>query len=376
MVELGKANILLLFLNLFQIYLDESNNVKSTECDCPRGAFKCSHAACVFVYGIWNLSRTDVECSWKKRKTTSLSQMSIEEMFPPTKQGYECLIRKPNQEDRAELYSQLRQYGRFTGLCWLMSPEPQPPKQLAVPTIEEIIFSEEFMSLPTDNEQIEYLKSKVAVDLDTVKKISSLTSGQRNNPSWHLVRKGRLTASNFGCVLNAKRTTPSLIKRLLGEYDISRVKAVAWGITNEEEAIKAFQEKTQLQVVETGVWLDESGVLGASPDGLVGEDHVLEVKCPYTQRNQTLEESLKHKTFCLKQTENRVYELKRDHVYWHQVQGQIYMTQRNFCHFVVWTTTWCVVIEIPKDPAWEVNLGKLTDFYFKQIFPKIVEGEL
>ena len=27
------------------------------------------------------------------------------------------------------------------------------------------------MSFPTDNEQIEYLKSKVAVDLDTVKKL-------------------------------------------------------------------------------------------------------------------------------------------------------------------------------------------------------------
>ena len=190
------------------------------------------------------------------------------------------------------------------------------------------------------------------------------------------VRKGRLTASNFGCVLNAKRTTPSLIKRLLGEYDISRVKAVAWGVTNEEEAIKAFEEKTKLQVIETGVWLDESGVLGASPDGLVGEDHVVEVKCPYTHRNQTLDESLKHKTFCLKQVDNGKYELKRDHVYWHQVQGQIYLTQRNFCYFIVWTTTWCVVIEIPKDPAWGVNLRKITEFYFTQIFPKIVEGEL
>ena len=124
------------------------------------------------------------------------------------------------------------------------------------------------------------------------------------------------------------------------------------------------------------MWLDESGVLGASPDGLVGEDHVVEVKCPYTYRNQTLDESLKHKTFCVKQVENGKYELKRDHVYWHQVQGQIYLTQRNFCYFVVWTTTWCVVIEIPKDPAWGVNLRKLTEFYFTQIFPKIAEGEL
>jgi len=40
-----------------------------------------------------------------------------------------------------------------------------------------------------------------------------------------------------------------------------------------------------VKVVDTGVWLDESGVLGASPDGLVGEDHVLEAKCSYTFRN-------------------------------------------------------------------------------------------
>lgn len=296
-------------------------------------------------------------------------------MFPPTKPAYQSLSRTPNAEDRAELFLQLQQYGKFTGLCWLMSPEPQSKKQLPIPTIEELIFSEEFLAQPTDGEQVDFIKSKVAVDTETARNISLLTAGQRNNPTWHIVRKGRLTASNFGSVLTAKRTTPSLIKRLLGEYDISRVKAVAWGVTNESEAVKAFEGEKNLQVVETGVWLHESGVLGASPDGLVGQDHVLEVKCPYTQRSQTLEESLKHKTFCLVQNEGK-YELKRDHVYWHQVQGQLYLTKRNFCFFVVWTTTWCVIVEIPKDPEWEVNLNKLADFYFRQLFPKIVEGEL
>ena len=46
--------------------------------------------------------------------------------------------------------------------------------------------------------------------------------------------------SNFSSVLKAKRITPSLLKRLLGEYDLSRVKAVQWGGNNEEEAIKAL----------------------------------------------------------------------------------------------------------------------------------------
>ena len=39
---------------------------------------------------------------------------------------------------------------------------------------------------------------------------------------------GQLTAINFGSFINANRVTPSLIKRLLVEYDISLVKAVAW----------------------------------------------------------------------------------------------------------------------------------------------------
>ena len=33
--------------------------------------------------------------------------------------------------------------------------------------------------------------------------VAVLTKGQRNNPFWSVVRKGRITASNFGIVLNA-----------------------------------------------------------------------------------------------------------------------------------------------------------------------------
>ena len=178
-------------------------------------------------------------------------------------------------------------------------------------------FSEEFLTLSTAAEQLEFIRRKLKVERGIVNEISSLTVGQRNNPSWHLVRKWRLTASNFGSVIDAKRVTPSLIKRLLGEYDISWLKAVAWGVTNE--------------VVETGVWLDESGVLGASPDRLVGEDHVLEAKCSYTLRNASIEGALKSETFCLEKNKDGSYSLKRNHVYWHQVQGQMYLELLLFC---------------------------------------------
>ena len=96
--------------------------IKSTECEYPCGEFKCSHAAALFIYGIHNLSRMDVECRWKRKRVEKTTQ-SAAEMFPAPK-DYQPLSRKPNNSDRAWLYNELRQYGKFTGLCWLMRPEP------------------------------------------------------------------------------------------------------------------------------------------------------------------------------------------------------------------------------------------------------------
>ncbi|XP_020625581.1 uncharacterized protein LOC110062973 [Orbicella faveolata] len=84
------------------VCLDNEHAIRSSECECPRGKFnECSHAAAFFIHGIYNLSRTDVDCNWKKRKAnTPLSWQAVEEMFPPTKQ-YSCLSRNPTQSDRS-----------------------------------------------------------------------------------------------------------------------------------------------------------------------------------------------------------------------------------------------------------------------------------
>ena len=162
-----------------------------------------------------------------------------------------------------------------------------------------------------------------------------------------MIRRGRLTASNFGSVLNAKRVTPSLTKRLLGEYDLSRVKAVQYEVYNESDAINTFRLKTGLDVGETGVWLHHSGVLGASPDGLVGEDSVLEAKCPYTHRDLTIEEAI-----------------KTSRLYWHQVQGHLFLTKRKKCYFVVWTLKDFVVLEIQRDDKYTCKSCRLILYIF------------
>lgn len=146
---------------------------------------------------------------------------------------------------------------------------------------------------------------------------------------------------------------------------------------NEGEAIKAFTLRTGKTVKETGIWFNSSGILGASPDGIVDDETVLEVKCPYTEQNVTIEEAVKSKTFSLEKSESgQGYVLKKDHVYWHQVQGEMYFPRRKFCYFVVWTTKDVAILLIQRDNTWARNIPRLTQFYNDHLFPRVVEGEL
>ena len=82
-------------------------------------------------------------------------------------------------------------------------------------------------------------------------------------------------------------------------------------------------------------------------DGLVDEDSVLEAKCPYTERNMTIEEAVNTSpNFCLEKTEGFI--LKKKHVCWHQIEVEMYFSHRKFCYFVIWTTKAVVVCKNKK----------------------------
>ena len=82
-------------------------------------------------------------------------------------------------------------------------------------------------------------------------------------------------------MLKRKKITPVFVTSLCEAKDLSGVKAIQYGIQNEENGINAFEEESGMEVIQSGLWLSESGVLGATPDGLVGETDLVEVKCPY-----------------------------------------------------------------------------------------------
>ncbi|XP_049416267.1 uncharacterized protein LOC125878853 [Epinephelus fuscoguttatus] len=309
----------------------------STQCECPQGDYKCSHAAALAIFAVHNISRTDTATQWKKPKAAKRTH-HVEELFPPLSKSYNPLTREPTAKDRAWLRNRLS--SRFSGFSWLLSPEPEEePYTLATLSVSKIV--------------------------------ESVATGQHNNPKWHLLRKGRLTASNFGAVLKAKRVTASLLARVMGEQQaLDGVLSIQWGTMNEKEGIKAFTTAIQMPVEESGLWLSRSGVLGASPGGLVGSSAVLEVKCPYGTREMTITEALAIKGFCVSK-EGDSYHLRDDHPYWHQVQGQLHLTGRQTCYFVVWTTKDTAIIPIARDESWQPKLVHLEDFFKAHMLPKL-----
>ena len=243
---------------------------------------------------------------------------------------------------------------------------------LLVPSIEEIIFSEGYLN--ADDKEM-YLSSKCLVSHERILDIAAATIGQHKNECWLIARKTRITASKFGIVLNAckrNKFPPSLFKSLVDGYDMHRALAVQWGKNNERTALQKFIESTGFQVTETGLWLHESGFFGASPDGLIGEDSVLEIKCPYQMRNGNIKKFVTEKKYFFHYEEDEVV-VDVNHIYYHQIQGQLYLTGRKQCYFFVWTPHDFEALLINKDLQWAENITILKDFYLNKFIPALLK---
>ncbi|XP_062613222.1 uncharacterized protein LOC134274994 isoform X1 [Saccostrea cucullata] len=375
-----------------QIFLEseDSGLMKSSTCECPMGQYKCHHVAAALLFGYKRASKTDIKCSWLKHPKSAppKTTKTMEELYPPKQPGYRALKRDVNAEDRLFLFDQLGQLGRFTAMHWILSKEPEVQK-FPVSLVQDLLMSEEYLTAECKSA---YLRSKLVVSQETVIQTAWLTIGQRENAIWQAVRKMRFTASNFGQIIGAirrNRLTASLKKKLLSSYNLEKRASIQWGLTHERTAIEEYSKIGEVTVLETGIWLHESGTLGASPDGFIqGESKckphlqvkgqvtrtpdIIEVKCPFSAKSMTVSDACANiKDFYLVSDSDGGLHLRTNHDYWNQVQGQLYLTGTQCCDFVVWTPLDLQVVRIMKDPAWEININNMIEFYFDAFLPSL-----
>lgn len=90
------------------------------------------------------------------------------------------------------------------------------------------------------------------------------------------------TASNFYAVCTRKDSTPcdALVKRLLQPKGFTTA-ATEHGKQHESVALQLYATEKETVVQPCGLFIDlKHGFLAATPDGLVGTDRIVEVKCP------------------------------------------------------------------------------------------------
>lgn len=117
----------------------------------------------------------------------------------------------------------------------------------------------------------------------------------QGSPEWFLQRLGKVTASRLADVVAKTKTGESasratyraelVAERLTGKQAESFTNAaMKWGTECEPLARAAYEAERGVFVVETGMIHHPTiAMSGASPDGLVMDDGLLEIKCPETK---------------------------------------------------------------------------------------------
>ena len=170
---------------------------------------------------------------------------------------------------------------------------------------------------------------------------------EQRTDEWYAIRKGKMTASNADTIIANGKGLETYIYNLMAEYYSSAEKEnyinadMQRGIDLEPEAKIEFQFYTGLDIKEVGcVELNE--YILASPDGLIGDDGLIEIKCP----NDSI-------YFKLLLSNN----IKPEYIA--QMQMQMYVTDRQYCYFVSYNPNFEKSLYIKKINRDEEMIDKL-----------------
>ena len=198
---------------------------------------------------------------------------------------------------------------------------------------------------------------------------------EQRTEEWYAIRLGRVTASRVADVIAKTKTgygasranymAELICERLTGTKGEPFVSsAMMWGTETEPQARAAYEAKLGDLVTEVGFVPHASlGGSGASPDGLVDVDGLVEIKCPQTAT---------HMDTLLTETVPAKYVT--------QMQWQMACTGRKWCDFVSYDPRLpermqLFVKRVPRDDVFIEQLEREITSFIKEMDEKIAKLE-
>ena len=230
---------------------------------------------------------------------------------------------------------------------------------------------------------------KYKVPDEQIQIIEQDTRGQSSNDRWFQERKNRLTASNFHPILsrqyNKHKWTP-LVKQLLYSANFLDSIDCQYGREQESPSIVDYIKKRKVDdnidvsVKESGlVIMPSSPFLAASPDGIVFEngcEGLLEIKNLSKFRSLRIYEAIdrakKEKKVFPLEVVNGIKRLKKRNPHYTQIQGQLLVTGKNWCDYILRTQVDCHIERITADKEFHERLHKRLNYFFMNcLLPEI-----
>lgn len=186
---------------------------------------------------------------------------------------------------------------------------------------------------------------------------------EQRTKEWFEVRWGRATASRFADIMAVGRAGQPLASRknYLSQLVIERLTeppteddgykspAMEWGIQYEPTAVLEYEMQTGNSVGNAFFEKHPKLMAGASPDGYIGEDGLIEIKCPNSATHlETLQTKAIPKQYIA------------------QVQGQLWITGRKWCDFISYDP------RFPANAQLFITRVKRDEKYIKQLTKEVV----
>ncbi|KMQ89099.1 hypothetical protein RF55_11307 [Lasius niger] len=124
--------------------------------------------------------------------------------------------------------------------------------------------------------------------------IEEETREQTSTGIWQYYRTKLLTASHFGhiCKMRTSTSCASRVQSILYPQELN-VEALQHGVEYEDVARKNIETVLNIRINCCGLFIDAKiPFLGASPDGLIENDGIVEIKCPFGARFLTPEDAI------------------------------------------------------------------------------------
>ncbi|CAK1603844.1 unnamed protein product [Parnassius mnemosyne] len=365
------------------IKLNNDGMPEEATCECAAGEGKeahCKHVAVVLI-AAENIVKEKIILLHEV--TTS----QLQTFHKPTKKYYATPLRASRLPSKRDLHNivyspYLKQNPyfdkkafqcRFQSLILNYPLSSMPLKQLFPAANQRAIcLDHKYMEKSAQDVFLESINLQNLTE-ERLVEIELETRGQSFNPKWHEYRQTHITSSIFHTVCHLRSETLVKYCNQILNKNLVQTRAMAHGMINEKVAIKKYMEIYGVVVEECGLFLSqERPYLGASPDGLLGSETIIEVKCPYASRNQEIGPlTVPYLQFDY----NGQLILKKTNIYYYQIQGQLYVTKRKFCNLLVFTYKSLKVIFIERDEQFITDMLRKLDYFYYNFFKNAVTNK-